>query len=76
MDGWSVTQQMIVYKGRLLKKSSNQNLKLVLSTLVTRWRHISFAGDLTANFGSESRLTSFPSFCVLPSDVAVLFNTI
>ena len=22
-DGWSVTQQMIVYKGRLLKKSSN-----------------------------------------------------
>ena len=24
MDGWSVTQQMIVYKGRLLKKSSNQ----------------------------------------------------
>ena len=28
---------MNVYKGRLLKKSTNQKSKLVLSTLVTRW---------------------------------------
>ena len=28
---------MIVYKGRLLKKSSNQKSKLILSTLVTTW---------------------------------------
>ena len=31
-DGWSVTQQMIVYKNKLLKKSSNWKSKLVLST--------------------------------------------
>ena len=37
MDGWSVTQQMHVCKGRLLKKSSNQKLKLILSTLITTW---------------------------------------
>ena len=37
MDGWSVTQEMNVYKGRLLKKSSNRKSKLVLSTLVTTW---------------------------------------
>ena len=37
MDGWSVTQSMNVYKGRLLKKSSNRKSKLVLSTLVTAW---------------------------------------
>ena len=35
LDGWSVTQEMNVYKGRLLKKSSNRKSKLVLSTLVT-----------------------------------------
>ena len=35
MDGWPVTQEMNVYKGRLLKKSSNRKSKLVLSTLVT-----------------------------------------
>ena len=37
MDNRSVTQLMTVYKGRLLKKSSYQKLKLVLSTLVTIW---------------------------------------
>ena len=36
MGGWSVTQYIIVYKGRLLKKSSNRKLKLVLSALVTK----------------------------------------
>ena len=35
MDGWSVTQQMIVYKDKLLKKSSIWKSKLILSTLVT-----------------------------------------
>ena len=35
MDGWSVTKYMNVYKGRLLKKSSNRKLKLVLSMMVT-----------------------------------------
>ena len=37
---------------------------------------ISFATDWAANFvvmDSESRLTSFPSFCAPPSEVAVLF---
>ena len=37
MDGWSVTLQMIVYNGKLLKKSSYLKLKLVLSTLLTTW---------------------------------------
>ena len=37
MDGWSVTHMMIVYKDKLLKKSPNQNSKLVLSKLVTAW---------------------------------------
>ena len=32
MAGWSVAQKMIVYKGRLLKKSVNKKLKLVLSS--------------------------------------------
>ena len=54
MNGWSVTQQMIVYKGRLLEKSSNRKSKLVLSLVVTymAFKHrISFATDLAANFG-------------------------
>ena len=34
-DGWSVTQQMIVYKDQLLKISSNWKSKQVMSTLVT-----------------------------------------
>ena len=39
---------------------------------------ISFATDLAANFDcicSESRLTSFPSFCAPPSEVAGLFDS-
>ena len=81
MDGWSVTQWMIVYKGRLLKKSSNQKSKLVLSTLVTTWlSNISFHLlqiwlETLVAINSESRLTSFPSLCSLPSEVAVLFNS-
>ena len=45
-DGWSVTQQMIIYKGRLLKKSSNQKSKLLLSTQ-QRW---SLHGFQTSHF--------------------------
>ena len=51
MDGWSVTQQMIVYKDKLLKRSSNRKSKLVLSTLVTSNICILFATILAANFG-------------------------
>ena len=70
---------MNVYKGRLLKKSSNRKSKLVLSTLVTTWlSNIAFhlrpiwLQTLVA-INSESRLTSFPSFCAPPSEVAALF---
>ena len=42
---------MIVYKGRLLKKSSNWKSKLILSKLVTTHSTVSFASDLVANFG-------------------------
>ena len=72
---------MNVYKGRLLKKSSNRKSKLVLSTLVTTWlSNIAFhlrpiwLQTLVA-IDSESRLTSFPSFCAPPSEVAVLFDS-
>ena len=72
---------MNVYKGRLLKKSSNRKSKLVLSTLVTTWlSNIAFhlrpiwLQTLVA-IDSESRLASFPSFCAQPSEVAVLFNS-
>ena len=37
MDGWSVTQHMIVYKDKLPKKSWNRKSKLVLSKLGTIW---------------------------------------
>ena len=37
MDGWSVTEKMIVYKGISLNISSSRKSKLVLSTLVTAW---------------------------------------
>ena len=72
---------MNVYKGRLLKKSSNRKSKLVLSTLVTTWlSNIAFhlrpiwLQTLVA-IDSESCLTSFPSFCAPPSEVAALFNS-
>ena len=72
---------MNVYKGRLLKKSSNRKSKLVLSTLVTVWlSNIAFhlqqiwLQTLIA-IDSESRLTSFTSFCLPPSEVAALFDS-
>ena len=54
MDGWSVTQQMMVYNDKLLKKSSNRKSMLVLSMLVIYVafkHHISFATDLASKFG-------------------------
>ena len=77
---------MNVYKGRLLKKSSNQKSKLVLSTLVTTWfSNITFhlwpiwmqtLIAIDSEIESESRQTSFPSFCTPPSEVAALFDSI
>ena len=71
---------MNVYKGRLLKKSSNRKWKLVLSTLVTTWLpNIAFLlqpiwlQTLVA-IHSDLCLTSFPSFCAPPSEVTALFN--
>ena len=72
---------MIVYKGRLLKKSSNRKSKLDLSMLVTTWLsniafHLRPLGLQTlVAIDSESRLTLFPSFCAPPFEVAVLFDT-
>ena len=82
LDGWSVTQKINVYEGGLLKKSSNRKLKLVLSTLVTTWlSNITFHLLLIwlqtlVTINSESRLTSFPSFCVPPSEVALCRCTV
>ena len=79
---------MIVYKGRLLQKSSNRTSdpkttstsKIVMSTLVTTWLfniaiHLwpIWLQTLVA-INAESRLTLFPSFSAPPSEVAVLFN--
>ena len=72
---------MNVYKGRLLKKSSNRKSKLVLSTLVTTWLS-NIAFDLRqiwlqtlVAIDSESCQTSFPSFYATSSEVAVLFDS-
>ena len=64
MDGWSVTQYMNVYKGRLLKKSLNRKLKLVLSTRVI-WDQFGCKLWLQSiqNYGGLVCLTSFSSFC-------------
>ena len=80
MDCWSVTKWMIGYKDRLLKKSSNRKSKLILWTLITTWlSNIAFHLrpiwlQTFVAIDSESRLTSFPRFCVLPPEVAVLFS--
>ena len=72
---------MNVYKGRLLKKSSNRKSKLVLSTLVTTWlSNIAFHLrpiwlQTLAEIDSESCLTSFPRFFARPSEVTVLFDS-
>ena len=71
---------MIVYKGRLLKKSSNRKSQLVLSTLLTTWMlNVAFHFrpiwlQTLAVIDSQLRLTSFPSFCAPPSEVAGLFD--
>ena len=72
---------MNVYKGRLRKKSSNQKSRLVRSTMVTTWlSNITFhllpiSLQTLVAINSESLLTSFPSFCVQPSEVAALFDS-
>ena len=80
MDGWLVTQQMIIYK-QIAQKICKLKSKLVLSTLVTTWpSNIAFhlrqiwLQTLVA-IDSESCQTSFPSFCAPPSEVAVLFDS-
>ena len=54
MDGWSVAQQMNVYKGRLLKKIFKSKMEAcpVNAGHYMSFKHsISFATDLAANFG-------------------------
>ena len=68
-------------QGQIAHKSSNRKLKIVLSRLVTAWLasiafHLRRIGMQTLlAIDSNSRQTSFPSFCEPPSDVAVLFDT-
>ena len=71
MDCWSVTQWMIILVDRLLKKASNQILKLVLLLLLfyMAFKHcISFATDLAANFGCNQ-------FRIMPDIVYWFFCT-
>ena len=72
-DGWSVSQQMIVYKGRLLKKSSHGKCTTWLSNIAFHLQPI-WLETLVA-IDSASYLKSFSSFCLLPSEVTVLFNS-
>ena len=52
IDGWSVTQSMIVYKSRLLKNLQIGNRSSESSGHYIAFKHcISFAIDLAANFG-------------------------
>ena len=54
MDGWSVTQQMIVYKDNLLKKIFKLKIEarpVNAGHHMAFKHHISFATNLTANFG-------------------------
>ena len=70
MDGWSVTQSMIVYKGRLLKKIFRLKIKAcpVKAGHYMAFKHlVSFATNLAANFGCNLfRITpdivGFPAF--------------
>ena len=76
---------MDVCKGRLTKKMGVFKLKIEAHPVnAGRWtccmafKHsISLAINLAANFGFESRLTSFPNFCLLHSgsEVAGLFDS-
>ena len=69
---------MNVCKGRLLKKSSNWKSRLILSTLVTTWLsnlafHLRLIWlQILVAIDSASLLTSLPSFCTQPSEVAEL----
>ena len=72
---------MVIFKGMQLKKSLNPN-----QSQCSRCRYDSLDKDsfafltyLTAKFGypainSESVKRLFPSFCALPSEIAVLFD--
>ena len=64
---------MIVYKCRLLKKSSHQKCTTWLSNIAFHLQPI-WLETLVA-IDAASCLTSFLSFCSLPSEVAVLFNS-
>ena len=80
--GWLVSNTVDeCLQRQIAQKIENQKSKLVLSTLVTSWlSNIAFhlrpiwLQSLVA-IDSELRLTSFPSFCAPPSEVAVLFDS-
>ena len=62
MDGWSVTQWMIVYKGRLLKIIFKLKIKDHPDCHYMAFKHsISFVTNLAANFGYNSNLTHYLS---------------
>ena len=76
MDGWSKTQQMIVYKDKLLKKSSNKKSKLVLSSCFNtgQW---SLHGFQTLHFICylfDCKLW-FHRFRIMPDIISKLWHT-
>ena len=79
VDGWSVKQQVIDYKGRLLKNQMILKLKIEACPLnaghyMAFKYSISFVSNLVA-IESESCQKLFPSLYAPPSEVAVLFNS-
>ena len=83
MGGWSVTQKMIVYQGRLLKKSVIQKseahpVKQVFTSLSYTAFHLLHIRLQTLNaIDSESFQTLFPSFlsAAIWSHCAIIFKS-
>ena len=80
MDGWSVTQQMINYKDKQLKKKFKLKIKarpVNVGHYMAFKHHISLLLiwlQTLVVINSESCQRSFPSICSPPSEVALLFN--
>ena len=85
--GWLVSNTVLIdcLQRQIAKKIFKSKIKacpVILSMMITMWWHSNTACHLQLIWlqtlvliDSESRLTSFSSFCVEPSEVATLFNS-
>ena len=71
MDGWSLTQ----YMNRKLQLAQSMQVSLWLSNIAFHLQPIWLqTSNRLVPIDWASCHRSFPSFCMLPSEVAVLFN--